>query len=823
MSTTTLPGLTSAEVAERLARGQVNRVRRSHAAEYRDIVARNVFTLFNALVVPAAVALFLLEDYKAAVAVSGMGLTNTVLGLVQEVRAKRHLDRLALLAETRARVVRAGRTVEVALGDVVQDDILLLAAGDAAVADGTVLEAHFLEVDEALLTGESDPVTKRAGDKLLSGSFCVAGEGSYRADRVGAAAFAQKTASEARTYRYTASPLQLSINRLIRILTAAAVLLCGLYLVLYFVRPFPTTDLVQMIAATITSMVPQGLVLMATFAFILGAVRMSRRGAIVQRLNAVESMASIDTLCMDKTGTLTTNRLKLEWVRSLDGNVDEEQACQRLCLFASACTDHGSKSVLALRAALGEAPVELLDQIPFKSQNRFSAVRVRAGQAEHVLALGAFESLRPMLQDDTVSAAERTWAELMKTGLRLLLLGECPGPTCAPAPLPQRFDGSLGGFVLCPVALLALSDELREEAGSVLRGLAGQGIEFKILSGDNPETVRAAIRPLGKGAAEPALRALADTPVVTGADLEAAADPGVLVRERAVFGRVSPWQKVEIVAALKAQGRHVAMIGDGVNDVLPIKNAHLGIAMGEGSRASKTVSGLVLETNNFELLPETLDEGRTILRNLRRAGKVFLVKNVYMLLLIVGALGVFSLPFPVLPQQVTLLNALTIGVPALFIALSKQRSTAATRPGFLRDILWFTVRTGVVIGLAGLLVMLRAGRIHDDLGAVERVQMQRTQLLTLLVVLGLTTLLRVLTDGEHGAGSSDRRLRWFVAAALPLYLIALYWPLAADFFVLAPLSLEEWGEVLSVAGPACLLLLASDRLTATSAAARPAG
>jgi cation-transporting ATPase E len=796
-------GLSAAEVAERVARGLVNRARRSDRAEYADILVRNTLTLFNALVLPAAVALFTLGARNAALAVSGMALTNSVLGLVQELRAKRHLDRLTLLAEARVRVVRDGRPAEVASGDVVLGDLLLLAAGDPAVADGTVQEARFLEVDEALLTGESDPVPRHPGDHLLSGSFCVAGEGSYRADRVGAESFAQRTAAEARSYRYTASPIQESINRLIRILTALALALCAGYAGLYFWRgDLAVTDVWLMVAATITSMVPQGLVLMATLAFVLGAVRMSARGALVQRLNAVEAMASIDTLCMDKTGTLTTNQLRLARLRVLGAGHAEEAVRSRLRLFASVSLDRANKSLAAVRAALGEAAGELLDQLPFKSQNRHSGVRARAGGEECVLALGACEALRPHLAPDAGGEWEAVWEEWRPTGLRLLLFAEA-----SPAEAPARFNGSLDGFRLRPLALLALSDELRPEAADVLRSLAGQGITFKILSGDNAETVRAAVAPLASEGDCPALRALAEAPVVTGDELAASPQPGELARTRSVFGRVSPWQKVEVVRNLKSQGRLVAMVGDGVNDVLPIKNAHLGVAMGAGARATKVVAGLVLQTNDFGLLPQTLDEGRTIVRNLRRAGKLFLTKNAYILILIVGAVGLFrDLPFPLLPQQVTLLNFLTIGAPALLITLSRERS-AALRPDFVREIGAFAVRTGGLIGLAGLLLLLLSKRLwQDDVVTIH------TMLLTALVLLGVATLLRALVDNERGMLPGDWALRWLAAAALPLYLAALYVPASARFFELTPLGLGQWGRVLLVAGPALVVLWLSDRL-----------
>jgi len=797
-------GLTAAEVAERIARGEANRVRRSDRAEYLDIAARNLLTLFNVLVVPAALALFLLQEYRDAIAVSGMALTNLVLGLIQEVRAKRHLDRLTLLTETRVRVRRDGQVREIPSGDVVRGDLLLLSAGDSVVADGGVVESRFLEVDEALLTGESEPVPRQPGEPLLSGSFCVAGEGSYRAERVGVQSFAQRTAKEARSYRHTASPVQISINRLLAVLTAAAIVLCLGYVALYRLDKVSLQALWKMIAATITSMVPQGLVLMATLAFVLGAVRMSRRGALVQRLNAVESMASIDTLCLDKTGTLTTNRLHLEQVVVLDETMPEEEIRRRLRLFASASLDRTSKSLVALRVALGETPGEWLDQLPFKSQNRYSAVRLRSGLDEHVLVLGGCEALRPFLAA-FVGGVERSGAYHPR--LRLLLFAEAEN---APA---RKFAGSLEGFALRPLALVALRDELRPEARRVLEELAGQGIRFKILSGDHADTVRATIEPLVAGTRAPAVKALTETPVVSGDELQAASDPAELIRTRCVFGRVSPAQKVEIIVTLKKQGRHVAMIGDGVNDVLPIKNAHLGIAMGDGAAASKTVSGIVLETNNFDLLPQTLDEGRTILRNLRRVGKLFLVKNVFSLVLIVGALGVLGLPFPYLPRQVTLLNLLTIGVPAFLITLSRERSAAASAPRFLRELGAFAVRTGLVIGAAGLLLLALSNRVwHDDEPT------QRTLLLSLLVVLGLTTLLRALRDGEAKPPLSDRRFRWLTAAALLVYLVVLYWRPVGAWFDLTPLTARQWVKMLVVACGAYLVLWMSDALCRMSSA-----
>jgi cation-transporting ATPase E len=795
-------GLSDTEAAALARRGLVNRAPRTLFREYAQIVARNLLTWFNAMVLPAAVALFWLGEVQGGIAVSGMAIINTVLGLAQEVRAKYHLDQLALLVESKAQVLRGGKLRQLPAGDVVLGDCIALAAGETIVADGPVLEARFLEIDEALLTGESDTVRREPGQQLLSGSFCVAGEGLYRADKIGADAFANRTSAEARRYRFVASPLTVVINRIVQVLTYTAVGLIALYTVAYVLAGFPKTlgdqrEFVRMIAATITSMVPQGLVLTATVSFTLGAIAMSRRGAVVQRLSAVETMAAIDVICTDKTGTLTTNRLRLERIEPLDPAADEEQLRQALRQFASASVDQSNKTIQALARALGQAQVELLEQIPFKSQNRYSAVRLQSAEGRIVLVLGAIEALRDRFSRDAADL-DAVVAERQRAGLRLLALAKADGSV------------SLAGLTelpelpLQPLCLACLADELRPEAGQVLEALSAQGIDFKVLSGDNPRTVQGTVRHLELPWAQ--------DEVVSGDDLAAAPDAQQLILQRSVFGRVSPEQKVEIVETLTRHGKHVAMIGDGVNDVLPIKRAALGIAMGEGSQASKRVSGLVLESNRFELLPETLEEGRTILRNLRRSAKLFLVKNVYSLILILAYYsGWLGLPFPYVPQQVTLLNWSVIGIPAFVIALSRERSTAATKPRFLREVGSFAIRTGIVFGLAGLAILLIAGWMHAD---DER--MQRSMLLSVLILLGITALFRALTDGEPENLRGDRRFRLLGVLAIPVYLTAMYWPPAARFFELAGLTARDWGIVVVVVIAAYAACLLTDRFIAAS-------
>jgi magnesium-transporting ATPase (P-type) len=358
---------------------------------------------------------------------------------------------------------------------------------------------------------------------------------------------------------------------------------------------------------------------------------------------------------------------------------------------------------------------------------------------------------------------------------------------------------TLPDVALRPLALVSLGDELRADAGKVLEALANQGIAVNVLSGDNPDTIRGTVAHLSLP--------IAHSPVVSGQDLAEAANPEVFVDSHSVFGRVTPEQKVQIVQTLQRSGRHVAMIGDGVNDVLPIKRADLGIAMGAGSQASKTVSSLVLANNDFALLPEVLEEGRTIVRNLRRSAKLFLVKNVYSLILLLAyASGLFGIPFPYVPQQVTLLNWLVIGLPALAIALSRERSTAATKPRFLREVGWFALRTGVVFGVAGLAMLCIANWIH---AGNERTQ--RALLLSVLILLGITALWRALRDGEAETVVGDRRFRLLGIVAIPIYLAAMYVPVLCEFFELESLDVVDWGWVALVVGVAYVVSRLSDR------------
>ena len=771
-------GLTSEQVEKRFRQGQSNRKPRHHQFQYAQIVFGNVFTLFNACVVPAAIALLILHDVRGAIAVSGMAIVNTLIGLFQEIVTKRRLAKLIIGGEPKVRVVRDGQNQEISSCEVVLGDHLLLAAGEIVVADGSVLDAKFLEMDEALLTGESDPVRRNVGDKLLSGGICVTGEGIYQVDCVGDGTYMSRTAVEARHYRYVASSMTRMINRLVKILSFTAIGLSLLSVGLYVLRALTKTESVQIIAATITSIVPQGMVLMATIAFTVSAVRMAKRGALFQRLSAVESMASVDVLCLDKTGTLTTNRLRLDRVHVLAGDLSESEVRRRLSLFAWASVDQRDRGLRALREALGKEDALLLDQIQFQSKNRYSAVRVRDGSDERTLVFGAFEALSSRFEVTDDGRWEAEWKGLLPSGLRILLFAESRIST----PLTDVLEGHR----LRPLAFVCFSDEIRPGVENVLENLSRQGIAIKVISGDNPETVRATV-----GNIWPRIGA---EPVVSGSELEAASDPAELIRTRNVFGRVSPNQKALILRTLQKSGHHVAMIGDGINDVLSIKLADLGIALGEGSQASKAVAGLVLVNNDFSLLPEILGESRLVVRNIRCSSKLFLVKNVYSLLMIVFLFpGLLGLHYPFLPQQVTLLNLLSIGLPAFAVALNRRQAVGGSKNTFFYEVGSFALRTGTLFGIAGLIILwLSVHPWH------ETVETQRTLLLSGLIMLGLAGMIRASTDGESVPRMPLRIYYVLALVCLSVYLGAMYLAPSAGFFQLTVLSLRQWLRVIGV-------------------------
>ena len=698
-------GLSSAEAARRLeqrgpARPAVG------GLTYRAIIRRNVFTLFNLVLAACAVAL-IATGQLADLLFAAVLVVNSGIGIVQELRAKRALDRLALLAAPRARVVRDNAERMIGVDDVVVGDAILLRPGDQVVADGRLLEARGIQVDESILTGESDPDARRVGDNVQSGSFCVAGSGIYEAERVGADAYANELTDVAREDRRELSPLQVSINKLLRLMVALMIPISILLVYALRVHDVETREAVSTAVAGIVSLVPEGLVLLASLVFAVAAARVGRRGALVQRLPAVEALAGLDVVCLDKTGTLTDGTLAVEEVLPLSG-ADERDVRAHLGAFAASLGAR-NPTADALHAQIAGEVWGVRLEVPFSSRWKWSGIVFDDG-GEFVL--GAPEVLVQMDADPQLA---REVAVRQEQRLRVLVFARTHG-LAEPAG-----DGEPFLPALTPLALLALSERMRPDAATTVAYLRRSGVEVKIISGDGPATVAAVARAAGIET---------EGRVTTGAELPQ--DAGALRRsalDNTVFARVQPEDKRQLVEALRRGGRRVGMGGDGVNDVPALKECDVAVALGSGSQLAKGVADVVLVSESFEAIPFAIEEGRKILRNVQRVAKLFVAKSVFAAVLIL-TVGVGGGSYPFLPRQLSLAAAITVGIPAFALALAP--AAQAPPRAFMKDVAAFAIPAGIVLAIA---VLLGHGLVHTSIGrsAAE----SQTTSLTILVFVGL--------------------------------------------------------------------------------------
>ena len=672
-------GLTAAAVAERVALGRTNATSLRTSRTVGEIVRANVFTVFNGLLVTLFVLVLTTGRWQNGLFV-GVVVVNAAIGVVQELRAKRTLDRLAVLNAPRARVVRDGAETELPVADVVLDDLLVLAAGDQVPADGVVRSSSGLAVDESLLTGEADAVVKQPGDAVWSGAIVVAGHGRAQTTAVGEDSYAARLSTEARRFATTYSELVAGTNRLLRWIALTLVVVGPLVLWSQF-RTDDNTDWRQAVTGTVAAMIgmiPEGLVLLTTLAFVVATVTLARRQVLVQELPAVEGLARVDVVCLDKTGTLTHGDVRFDRLVPLDAAVGVE-AEAAIGLLAAA--DGSNATARALAAAFPSPDGGPVQTVPFSSARKWSAVRT----ADAVTwVLGAPEMVLPAPVDGRQGAARARADDLAAEGHRVLLLAR----SAAAPGVDDDGEAVLPG-ALVPVTLVLLAERVRDDAGEVLGYFTAQGVALKVISGDNPRTVGVVAATVG-------------VPGVSAADAVDArtlpADPDALaaaMETHSVFGRVTPHQKRAMVQALQRRGHVVAMTGDGVNDALALKDADIGVAMGNGSPATRAVAQLVLLDSRFAHLPQAVAEGRRVIANIERAANLFLVKNVYSLVLAIVTVVAVS-AYPLEPIQLTLISTVTIGVPGFFLALGPNSRRYV--PGFLRRVLRFSVPTGLIIG-----------------------------------------------------------------------------------------------------------------------------
>jgi cation-transporting P-type ATPase E len=759
-------GLSAADVAERVRRGQVNTAPRGPQRTNAQIVRANVFNPVNGIML-TLFALILVAGYPIDGLFVGVVVSNAVIGIVQEFKARRALQRLELLNDPKARVLRDGELSDIAVGQVVSDEVIDISAGDQVCVDGEVLDSAGLELDESLLTGESDTVVKQAGDRVLSGSFVVAGHGRFRATDVGGASYANRLAVEASEFELVNSELRRGINRILRWLTVLIPPASALLLWSLLDAEDRWQSALQGTVAAAVAMVPDGLVLLTSLAFVTGVVALARRQALAKELATVELLARVDTLCLDKTGTITTGDIAFGRLVPL-GGLDE--AAVAAAVGAVAGADERPNPTMAAVAGAVSAPESWVPTAiePFSSARKWTGA---AFDGRGCYWLGAPDIVLPDGDEACRTEARRYSSE----GLRVLAVVHAP-----------HDDPSVLAPDRLAVGLVVLEDTVRPDAPEILDYFVRQGVELKIISGDSVPTVVAVAARAGVPGTEHHVdaRELPTEP-------EALADA---VESTTVFGRVSPHQKRAMVDALQSRGRVVGMTGDGVNDVLALKRSDMGIAMGSGSPASRAVAQLVLMDNRFATLPEVLAQGRKVINNIERVANLFVTKAVYAVLL-TAIIGLQQVPFPFLPRHLTLIGTFSIGVPGFFLAVAAN--TELVRPGFLPRVMRFSIPAGVASALAAWGVYEVARRSE----AVELDQARTAATITLLAV-GLVVVVVI-----------SRPLRaWKVGLAAAMgasYASVMAVPVLRDFYQLDPPPAALWAPMALIVAAAAAVVIAT--------------
>ncbi len=765
-------GLTTAEATARAAAGLAN-VDATRQRTDGDVVRANVLTFFNVVLGGMILALFAVAEFRDGLFVGAVVIANVAVSTWQEIKATRTLRELKALTAPHASVVRDGAERGILAEEVVQGDLIHLKQGDQVIADGPVI-SRTAEIDESLLTGESDSVQRGPGDELRSGSFCTAGDCYYRAEQVGENAYALRLAASARQLVRRETPLQIRFKRILRIMLSATAVLAALLMVSYLVDEKGIAEAIKATTATVTTVVPTGLLLGMTVAFAVGAVRVSRSGAIVQDINAVEALNYTDVICLDKTGTITANTLTLqgiEWAEGMEG--------YRPWLAAFVANSAGeSKTSGALAEALAHESngAAAKGKVPFNSERRWSALKLEVHGESRVFVLGAPETVLPLADSD--AGLRAVYETAAATGLRGVLFAEAPG-------LPD-FGVEMTG--LRPLALVTLEDVLRPEVRTAFAMMEQIGIEPKLISGDNPATVAALIAQLGislKGGA------------VAGNEIEdlhggAFSDA---VAENSVFGRITPALKARIVTTLREQGHFVAMVGDGANDVQALRAADVAVAMASGTATARGVAGIVLLNDSFEALIRGAKEATAVLGNAARLSKLFIAKSLYAYLLIV-ATNMLRLDFPFLPRQGSLTALLTLGIPAVFISISIPPPDAGR--DFTRNVLRWALPASLALAVAAIAVhLLTEGLLGRN------IEEARTLVSLTLGITGLVFMVEVL--GFEGASwrSLTRPVLSTMLGALLVagFLLTVYTPALRSFFDFTEVKTGDWVIVITaVAG-----------------------
>lgn len=812
LETDSVSGLTEAEAQRLAAAGKSNISQQQTSRSYADILRYNILNPVNIVLYLIGVVLVAMGRPDDAFVTIAVVVVNVGLGTFQETRAKRKLDEIALLTRPRVIVVRDGKEREVTPDAVVLGDVLVLAPGDQFVVDGELLTDAPVEVDESPLTGESDAIIKTQGDTLLSGSYCLAGGGRYRATQVGADSFINKLTVKARQFRVTQTPLQQNVNFVVRLLTTLAAIIGFILFLSAVIHDIPGVRTAQ-IAAIIAGFIPSGLFALVIISYATGSLRMAQYGALVQQTNAVESMSHVNVLCTDKTGTLTTNRIRYH--ASHPFTTSKEQLETALGHFVRSASTTNKTSDAIIDALPGEKQ-PITDEVVFSSSRKWSALAFDTGDMRGAYVMGAAEMLRPALSDpDAITTQIKP---LSDKGLRVLLFAHAPDALTlhdadqAPA-LPAQ---------LTPLGLITFEDELREGVQDTIRSLYDAGIDVKVISGDSPDTVAALAALAGfKG----------DLRSVSGTELDALSDAEIdaVSTSTTVFGRITPEQKERLVDSLRRQGGYVAMMGDGVNDVLPLKKADVGIAMYSGTTAARSVADMVLLNDSFNVVPKALTEGQRIVNGLATTFRLFQARSFFVVFMIL-AIGIMGIGFPYLPKHNALGSTLGATVPTFLLMLIAQGGPQ--RQPFLPSVYRFVFPAALVstfFGIflyTGMFVLVQQNMIQipftqesvamyqsyagidyaiDTPGAfsVELATFFAQTALTIfnLITAALLVLFaapphRFFTTGNEVVG--DQRVWGIAALVLAIVAVIFIVPPFTTFFELVPLTASAYGIIAAV-------------------------
>ncbi|HEY7255266.1 MAG TPA: cation-translocating P-type ATPase [Solirubrobacterales bacterium] len=755
------PGLSSKEASKRLH--DLGPPPEISSRSVSSIVAGNVFTLFNAIIGVFFVLMLVLGLFADAI-FGLIAIVNSYIGIRQELKAKRTLDELAVLVAPKAKVVRDGKLVELLSDQVVPGDVVVVEPGDQLVADGEVVGSRGLTLDEALLTGEADGIRKGIGDRALSGSFCLSGSGSYRVDAVRDDSYAGKLAGEARAFRHPPSPLQDEVNRVIVVCTYVMIPLAVILLLTFQLRSVDLVEAAQTATAGLVTLIPEGLVLLMSVTFAVAAVRLARRDTLIQQLSATESLAAVDTICVDKTGTLTDGELRLIEIEIADG-VEQEAAERALGRFASSAGER-NRTLEAIAAGYPVQAGRVNGEVPFSSVWKWSGLRF--GATSYVL--GAPDILEQAGALSLPSGLQTKLRQETEAGRRVVAFGESGGtlpddPTDGPPP------------TLKTLALIVLEETLRPDAAETIAFIRDEDIDLKLISGDARATVTAVAYAVGVPR---------DAGIVDGPDLPT--DPEALAevaKRNTIFCRIQPEQKRALVEALRDAGRYTAMIGDGVNDVPALKQARLAVGMGSGAQVTKGIADVVLLKDRFSRLPEAVAEGRRIARNIHRLGRLYLTKTVYAAALIL-LVAVPGFAFPFLPRHLTLAALLTIGIPSFVLALAPSDGPLY-RGRLLQALAVFAVPAGLGIALGSIVSFFLVDTVFG--GSLEA---GRTAATTTLIVLGLAFVLLL----ERGPGREQIAVQGYMLVMV-LVLAAIYAGILGiaplrEFFDMTLLSSSQW-------------------------------